>query len=174
MHFLILTFVVIVYVMSYISFGGIIVDLFTMVKAKKYVKLRGNYSFKNVGQFFIFSMVIFGISWLCIGIYVFSGIYSIFNSQPVAETLTQLETNARGHTRELIKAAVCHLFCIAAGFITINSYKAAKKSRAEFELPDEKNGAKSVVCESCGKINKSVNKFCVCCGKDLSEETKSN
>ncbi|MCM1298637.1 MAG: hypothetical protein NC203_04960 [Firmicutes bacterium] len=172
MRFMILTFVVIVFIMSYVSFGGIIVDCFTLAKAKKYVKLRGNYSFKNVKQFFIFSMVIFGISWFCIGIYLFSGIYSIFNSQPFAETLTELEVNAGGHTRELIKAAFCHLMCIVGGFITINGYKTAKKSRSEFELP-ESDAAKAVVCGSCGKINKSENKFCVCCGKDLTEEKSS-
>ncbi len=173
MHLLISTFVVIVFTMSYVAVGGIIVDFFTLYKARKYVRLRGDYSFKNVRQFFIFSMVICGISLLCAAIYIFSGIYSIINSQSVAETLTEMEVNAKGHTRELVKAAFCHLFCIAAGFITIKGYRTAKKCQAEYE-PPKGGGEKAVICKGCGKINKSGNKFCVNCGKDLTEEKNNN
>lgn len=168
MRFLILTFVVIVFTMSYVAIGGVFVDFFTLTKAKKYVRLKGNYSFNNVRQFFIFSMVIFGVSWFCIGIYLFSGIYSIFNPQPIEQIFTEMTTTSAENTRELIKAALCHLLCIVSGFVTINGYKTAKRCKAEQELP-ENGAAQSVICESCGKINKSVNKFCVCCGRELSK-----
>lgn len=167
MRSIISIFMTAVFVLSYVALGGIIIDFFTMIKAKKYVKLMGNYSFQNVRQFFIFSMVFFGISWLCFGTFLFSGIYSFVASQPVLETLPIL----RGSYRVMVRAVFCHILCIAAGLVTINGYKTAKKCRAKYELPERANYLpKSVICGNCGKINKSVNKFCVCCGKNLSEE----
>lgn len=166
MHLVISILMAGVFILSFVAFGGIIIDFFTLTKAKKYVRLMGNYSFQNVRQFFIFSMVIFGISWLCLGIFLFSGIYSFVSPQPIPQEISP----ARGVYEGFIRAVFCHILCIAAGFITINSYKTAKKRRAEFELPEDKsNLPKSMICPNCGKINKSINKFCVCCGTQLKE-----